>query len=139
MSLEQRYIVFKIADMKEGGMFMRQLAMFAKELRVAANKPPLEGVFIEKDWPEYPAVVAMLEERIRRTELGDKAKGVYTLHERARHLATTFVKTLNKTETVFLADLIGRSIVFGTPCQRSKVSQLEIKYLGYSREKEYKV
>lgn len=139
MGLEQRYIVFKIADMQEGGIFMRQLAMFAKELREAANKPPLEGVFIEKDWPEYPAVVAMLEERIRKETVTAGVKGVYELHERAQHLAISFAKALTKTEDAFLHDLVMRGIVFGTPCQRSKVAQLEVKYIGHSREKEYKV
>lgn len=136
MSQENRYIVFDRTDMQEGGIFMRQLDMFAAEIRSAAKKPPLEGVFVESHSPIFKRVLELLN---NQPEVKVGLKGVYELHERAEQLAKKKGGELSKGESSFLRYILDRKLQFGTANQRVKMARLEIKYLGYSRERDFKV
>jgi hypothetical protein len=67
---EQRYFVFKISDIQKmvpgTGMIdgMRLVEETLNEVRAQADKPPLECVVIESDWPEYELVWDMIESRM---------------------------------------------------------------------------
>ena len=63
---EERYIVFKVSDLGNSlkGDEIRQLAREYAEHRQQLRKPPLEGVFVEKDWPEYEPVWRAIEARM---------------------------------------------------------------------------
>ena len=66
---EVRYIVFKLSDVEEHFTpdERQQLARLAEVQRVGrseAGKPPLEGVVVEKDWPEYEPTWQAIEARV---------------------------------------------------------------------------
>ena len=56
MNLEARYVVFKIDDLIGCGEWMLD--------DLIDHVPQVEGVIIEKDWPEYQPTVDLLMERI---------------------------------------------------------------------------
>ena len=62
---EERYIVFKLSDLGNSlkGDEIRRLAREYAEHRQQLRKPPLEGVFVEKDWPEYEPTWRAIEAR----------------------------------------------------------------------------
>lgn len=69
MELENRYFVVKITDFDrsfamdtEAGFFEVLDKVF--RCRQIRGKPPLEGIFIERDWPEYEPTKAALLARI---------------------------------------------------------------------------
>ena len=69
MALEQRYIVIKIKDADaclhdDQARQLNHFCKVAEQHRRARGADPLQGLMIEKDWPEYPIVLAMLEARI---------------------------------------------------------------------------
>lgn len=73
MKLENRYVVFKIKDL-EGVLTqtlwddLRWTQAIHDGRRDARGAPMLECIVIERDWPEYEAVKAMLEKRIKEEE-----------------------------------------------------------------------
>lgn len=67
--LEQRYIVIKVADIKRycGPTVSAHLGYLIDHIndeRRNDGRDILEGIFIEKDWPEYKDVVDTLLKRI---------------------------------------------------------------------------
>lgn len=82
--LEDRYVVFKRSDIKGTNIEKRVEAELEnyKKLRKEKGKPPLEGGFLEEDWPEFrPAMTALLDRseqegliRRLRTQLGVSAE-----------------------------------------------------------------
>lgn len=74
MERERRYILFKFSDLYAalGHKFIddddlaRLTAIGEKieEMRKWYNKPPLQAVVVESDWPEYEPVWKMIEERM---------------------------------------------------------------------------
>lgn len=67
---ENRYLVLKASDMVAVGLTEVELdqlqAICAKvdQYRVAAGKPDLECVVVEKDWPEYEPTWQAIEHRM---------------------------------------------------------------------------
>ena len=71
MKLENRYFVFKASDVCHEGSSLEWLKLVAERHdRKRANRGAslLECIVIEKDWPEYEAVLAMLAERVDAKE-----------------------------------------------------------------------
>jgi len=67
--LEPRYILFKMKDVLEylSDSQRKQLQKIGLRIaldRISANKPDLDAVVIEKDWPEYQQVCDMIEARM---------------------------------------------------------------------------
>lgn len=66
MQLEHRYVVFKISELGnsiKGEEILRLSDEYAQQ-RLLKGKPPLEGLFIEKNWPEYLPTLNLLEQRV---------------------------------------------------------------------------
>ena len=66
---EDRYIVLKVSDLIKYGtaedlMVLRLCRYQIDEARKKDNKPPLECVVVEKDWPEYEVVWGLIEKRV---------------------------------------------------------------------------
>jgi len=58
MAKENRYVVFKIKDMKQSLTIseqktLQQLSDKVDKYRVGIKKTPLKCVVVEHDWPEY--------------------------------------------------------------------------------------
>lgn len=69
MELEFRYYVFKNSDLTKGEReILESVGGHVDARRHGRNAPPLGGIFIEVDWPEFEYVEAMLMERIAREE-----------------------------------------------------------------------
>lgn len=70
MIREDRYIVLKIKDMELADLSVMELAMLdaictkLRKARQKAGKEPLEAIVVERDWPEYEAVWAMIQKRV---------------------------------------------------------------------------
>jgi hypothetical protein len=76
MELENRYFVIKLSDLdgrdfyfaeKCNCMYRRGLAQIkgtTERFRAHRGSPPLDCIVIEKDWPEYEAVLSMLSKRV---------------------------------------------------------------------------
>lgn len=81
MELEQRYIVFKISDLGNSlkGDEVRRLGEEYAQARAEKGKPPLMGLFIEHDWPEFEPVLRMLSARVDGTPVSAKKVGEPTL------------------------------------------------------------
>lgn len=67
--LENRYIVIKRADVVDADNVFNTAALkateeFSRKIRENLGKPPMQCLVIEKDWPEYETVKAMLLARI---------------------------------------------------------------------------
>lgn len=70
---ERRYIVLKISDTKkflpeEDIEKIRQVESWLSFCREQEGRGPLEGVFVESDWPEYNLIWLMIEARVAGTE-----------------------------------------------------------------------
>lgn len=66
---EERYIVFKLSDVERylTDADRSHLAMMKNEIdtgRDCANKPPLDCVVVESDWPEYEPTWKAIEARV---------------------------------------------------------------------------
>lgn len=66
---QQRYIVLKLEDIKaflsrDQREALEEIQETIDAYRKAAGKEPLEGVFINRDWPEYEAASSELHKRI---------------------------------------------------------------------------
>ena len=69
MELEDRYVVYKLKDLKEVHDGLRvvlyMVDKFTAEARTARGaNPNLQCLVIEKDWPEYETVLKMLSDRV---------------------------------------------------------------------------
>lgn len=74
MELEQRYIIFKLSDIRELDEdeawvmnILDEVAETVAQVRQDASKPPLQAVVIEHDWPEYEPTLALLSARVDGT------------------------------------------------------------------------
>ena len=66
---EERYIVFKVSDLGSclTAQEIDELAYLARVVnanRERRGQSPLEGVFVEKDWPEYEPTWKAIEARV---------------------------------------------------------------------------
>lgn len=74
MNLEDRYLVIKISDLKKVALepdawyYFNKVLEATDETRKTRGADPLECLVIEKDWPEYEKVLAILSERVDREE-----------------------------------------------------------------------
>lgn len=106
MKLEQRYIVFKLSDIRKlddaRANMLKDLAEAVVQVRQDAGKPPLQAVVIEHDWPEYEPTVALLAARVDGTpapapvkvgqlplEVGMQTEKVLALMQYIREALTT--------------------------------------------------
>lgn len=76
MELENRYFVIKMSDIEGRDFYFAekcdcmyraglvQIKKTTERLRAHRGAQPLEGIFIEKDWPEYEIVLKMLSDRV---------------------------------------------------------------------------
>lgn len=69
MELEQRYIVIKYKDINRYLMSIQIASLFdwcnrITKGRVCEGKKEIDCIVIEKDWPEYEPVLAMLSARV---------------------------------------------------------------------------
>lgn len=65
---EHRYLVFKIKDIEQyldtgEQEFLFAIGAILDACRKINDKPPLECVVVENDWPEYETVWKMIEAR----------------------------------------------------------------------------
>lgn len=92
MALQDRYIVIKRADLRKVTSTSPDLKsnkevqaeQFASEVRQLANKPPLECIVIESDWPEYLPALAALTRRIENEGRTAKPKPYVVLYATSR-------------------------------------------------------
>lgn len=75
MEREERYIVIKISDIEtslteQEHWQLRNILRKADDYRKELNKPTLECVVVEHDWPEYERVWKMIEDRVDFKENG---------------------------------------------------------------------
>ncbi|WP_418648849.1 hypothetical protein ACNQFN_11315 [Thauera butanivorans] len=73
MTLERRYIVFKMKDLDAPHLaHIREQLMDINSMvdqeRQLIGKAPLECVVVEHDWPEYKRVVSAIEQRVRQEQ-----------------------------------------------------------------------
>lgn len=66
---EERYVVLKIRDIKDGLSSLELLSLDSIRKRIAeyrevSLRKPLECVVVESDWPEYEVVWKMIEQRV---------------------------------------------------------------------------
>lgn len=71
MELEQRYLTIKLSDLeraetKTPGIteYIGNLLRIIEDVRTQSGKVKLEGIVIEKDWPEYEPTLKLLSERV---------------------------------------------------------------------------
>jgi hypothetical protein len=66
MKLDYRYTVFKNSDLRKHprAQEVRDIAREISDARHHEGKPPLHGVFIEHDWPEFSPTVELLAARV---------------------------------------------------------------------------
>lgn len=138
MSDKSRYVVFRVQDSPAGEILMRSLVGFAEEVMSTMEGSLAESAYVDERCPEYQALSNIVELRILKQRAMAQIKGVFALHERASSLMERFRATMSKTENQYLQSLAHGKIVFGTQRQKEKVAELEVKYLGKSREKEHK-
>jgi len=68
MDREPRYTVLKLSDIKkyltdDELVSLVNIHIKIQQCRQKSNRPPLETVVVERDWPEYERVWEMLEAR----------------------------------------------------------------------------
>lgn len=69
MILEDRYTVIKHTD-REGALTSAEEAALyrmctkVQAYRAKVGKPPLQGLFVKKDWPEYEPTLAAIASRV---------------------------------------------------------------------------
>lgn len=73
MKLESRYIVLKRKDVEqqldpEQKVQLEHICNRLEIYREAAMKKPVDGIYIDRSWPEYQAVFNLLEDRVDRQE-----------------------------------------------------------------------
>ena len=71
--LENRYIVIKRADAKKylSRDHHEELSLIEANIcadRMLDERPPLDALVIEKDWPEYETVLQLLSDRIEQAK-----------------------------------------------------------------------
>jgi hypothetical protein len=69
MERERRYFVIKLTDAAKyltpsQIIGLREMGEQIDELRAADWKPPMHGVFVEHDWPEYEPTWQAIEARM---------------------------------------------------------------------------
>ena len=69
MEREKRYFVIKLTDAAKyltptQICRLREMGEQITELRSADGKPPMHGVFVEHDWPEYEPTWAAIGQRM---------------------------------------------------------------------------
>lgn len=69
MERERRYFVIKLTDAAKyltptQIIQLREMGEQISELRAADGKPPMCGVFVEHDWPEYEPAWRAIEKRM---------------------------------------------------------------------------
>lgn len=80
MERENRYIVVKIKDAKaalseDDYNHLRMLGTFVADWRAEQNKPALECVVVESDWPEYEPTWAAIAARMDALTPNASGKG----------------------------------------------------------------
>jgi hypothetical protein len=64
---EDRYFVFKRSDVPQSSIeTLESMRATQDVLRQIRGKPPLVCVVVEKDWPEYETVWAMIKARVTK-------------------------------------------------------------------------
>lgn len=88
---ERRYMVIKMKDLQAQPAYIRDSADDVCDAinqdRTAAGKGDLEGIFIERDWPEYQSASAALYNRI-------SGKDIYKGHPNLADMMSTHVDSL---------------------------------------------
>lgn len=67
MPIEDRYVIFKLDDLRKWskGNLVQDLFSEYMAFRVLGQqKPPLKGIFVEADWPEYEGILSAIQARI---------------------------------------------------------------------------
>lgn len=69
MERERRYFVIKLTDAAKyltpsQIIGLREMGEQIDEFRAADGKPPMYGVFVEHDWPEYEPTWQAIEKRM---------------------------------------------------------------------------
>ena len=89
---EHRYLTLKLADVKkyltrDQQEQLEDLANAVADGRNADGKQQVEGIFIERDWPEYQSASAVLYNRI-------SGKDIYKGHPNLADMMSTHVDSL---------------------------------------------
>lgn len=69
MNFEFRYYVFKNSELTKGERdVLEYVGTALNERRGFQGKEPLQGLFIEHDWPEFETIKDMIAARIEREQ-----------------------------------------------------------------------
>lgn len=88
MPIEERYVIFKLDDLRKWskGSLVQDLFSEYMAFRVLGQqKPPLKGVFVEADWPEYDDVVEDIMKRIGAPATDDAIETQPVVTQPAKH------------------------------------------------------
>ena len=99
---EERYIVFKLADV-EKDFFPSEISQLLRlyetqqSMRKQSGKPPLDCVVVEKDWPEYEPTWKAIEARVAGERIAPSVPEDFSREELEAVAAglDTYEKTVN--------------------------------------------